>query len=92
MPDRCTGLADHLEAVMPDRLPQTEEGAGRIGQHSHPALVLDLHRLDAADAAGGGRSGQRGLDVGGVEVGGPAVRVIPLRVVVHQAGHRACRP
>ena len=73
---------------MAGRLPQPEVRPGGIGKHRHEALVLDFHRLDPAGGARGDRRVESGLDVGGMQVDGPPVRAVPLRVVVNHPGHR----
>jgi hypothetical protein len=72
MVDRRTVLVDDLEATVPGGLPETEEAAGRIGEQTHQALVLDLNRfgrLDTRRGAGTESRGQSGGHICGVQIG-----------------------
>ena len=83
VPDQCTGLVDAPGSGKRARLPDPEDGAGRVGEDRHPAEVHHVHRLRHHGAAGRLDRSRRGIGVLDGDVGRPGGRL----ALGHQRHH-----
>ena len=74
VPHERAGLGRELGADVLLRLPDAEDGAGRILREHHAAGVEDVHRRHEEGAAGVGDARCGGVDVVGRDVGRPVRR------------------